>query len=119
MRILQLFICVVFVLFAIVQYNDPDPFIWIPIYGFVALEFGLAAFGRALPYQVLLTVLAAISILMLTYLPDLYDWVRMGEPSIVDTMKAERPWIELTREALGLLLCVVALGIRAWKRKDV
>ena len=115
MRILNFFICLIFLLFAGWQYNDPDPYIWIPIYGFVALEYGLAAFDRHLPYRVLLAGLVLLTIFMLTYIPDLIDWIRMGEPSIVETMKAERPWIELTREGLGLMLCVMFLGWRAWK----
>lgn len=119
MRILHLFICLVFVLFAAVQYNDPDPYLWIPIYGFVALEFGLAAFNRSLPYPLLLAGLAVLTIYLLSYIPDLYNWIKMGEPSIVETMKAEKPWVELTREALGLLLCVAFLGWRAWKLRPV
>ncbi|MFN5375779.1 MAG: transmembrane 220 family protein, partial [Chitinophagaceae bacterium] len=27
----------VFILFALLQINDPDPYVWIPIYGVVAL----------------------------------------------------------------------------------
>lgn len=118
MRIFYLFTCFVFLLFAAVQYNDPDPYIWVPIYGFVALEFGLAAYNKSLPYALLLAGLAALTIFMLSYLPDLYNWIKMGAPSIVDTMKAERPWVELTREALGLLLCVLFLGGRAWQRRQ-
>jgi len=117
MRILYFFICLIFLLFAGWQYNDPDPYIWIPIYGFVALEFGLAAFGKKLPYTILLAGLAVIGIFMLTYIPDVYNWIKMGEPSIVENMKAERPWVELTREGLGLLLCVLFLGWRAWQRR--
>lgn len=117
MRVLYFLICLVFVLFAFWQLNDPDPYLWIPIYGMVALEFGLAAIKRQLPYQILIATLGILTIFMFTYIPDLYNWVQIGEPSIVDTMKAERPWVELTREGLGLLLCVLFLGWRAWKRR--
>ena len=33
----------------------------------------------------------------------------MGMPSIVETMKANKPYVELTREFGGLVVCVVAL----------
>jgi len=117
MRILNFFISLVFVLFAGWQYNDPDPFIWVPIYGFVALEYGLAAFNKRLPYRVLLAGTVLLTIFMLTYIPDLFRWIQMGEPSIVESMQAERPWVELTREGFGLMLCVTFLVWRLWKRK--
>ena len=117
MRILYFFICLIFVLFAGWQYNDPDPYIWIPIYGFVALVYGLAAFNRHLPKKVVVAGLVVLAIFMLTYIPDLFQWVQMGEPSIVETMKAERPWVELTREGLGLMLCVGFLGWQVWLQK--
>ena len=36
----------------------------------------------------------------------------MGMPSIVETMKAEKSYVELTREFGGLVICVVTL---AWQ----
>lgn len=114
MRILYFFICLVFVLFAGWQYNDPDPYIWIPIYGFVALTYGLAAWNRPLPFRVLLSGLAILFVFMLSYVPDVWHWIQMGEPSIVESMKAERPWVELTREGLGLMLCVGFLSWQTW-----
>lgn len=117
MRILYLFICLVFLLFAGWQYNDPDPYIWIPIYGFVALEYGLAVFNKQLPYPILLAGSGVIALYLISYIPDVYNWIQMGEPSIVETMKAEKPWVELTREGLGLLLCVLFLGWRIWRRR--
>jgi hypothetical protein len=46
---------------------------------------------------------------MLSYVPEFLAWLRMGGPSIVETMKAEKPYVESTREFLGLTLCVGAL----------
>lgn len=114
MRILNLFICLIFLLFAGWQYNDPDPYLWVPIYGFVALVYGLAVANRPLPNKVLLAGFLVLSIFMLSYIPDLITWIRMGEPSIVSSMQAERPWVELTREAFGLMLSIAALGWRIW-----
>jgi hypothetical protein len=40
------------------------------------------------------------------------DWiVKYHRPSLVETMQAEKPWIEKTREFFGLLIVVAALGI--------
>ena len=42
-------------------------------------------------------------------LPGLIDWVLTGMPSIVSSMKATEPHIEVVREFLGLLIAVVSL----------
>lgn len=103
-------LAVVFLLFAAVQYNDPDPIQWMLIYGGVAVHFVLAAQGRLYRPAVWLWMIAALGWAVF-YIPDFIDWVRMGCPSIVSTMKAETPWVELTREFLGLL---IAGGACAW-----
>lgn len=109
-------LAVLFTLFALVQYNDPDPVQWILLYGGVAVHFGLAAAGR--PYRPAVWLwLAAAIIWALTLLPDFIDWINRGEPSIVETMKAEEPWIELTREFLGLLIAAAGCGWLLWKTK--
>jgi len=42
-------------------------------------------------------------------LPDFISWLRSGAPTIVDSMKAEQAHIELTREFLGIGLCLIVL----------
>ena len=44
---------------------------------------------------------------MLTYSPDILDWINKGLPSITGSMKAESPFIEFVREFFGLLLCLL------------
>lgn len=113
MKIINLILCFLFVLFAVVQYNDPDPYLWAPIYLFVAGVCGFAAFNK---YDRRITLLGTIvlAIYTLTYVPAFVDWIRMGMPSIVETMKAEKPYVELTREFGGLVICLLALG---WQLK--
>ena len=109
MKVVPAILTVLFALFAIVQFNDPDPWAWIAMYGFVAVVAGFAAFGRFQPY-VILAGLAVVVIWMVTLVPDFIHWVQMGMPTITGSMKATEPHIELTREFLGLLLCGAALG---------
>lgn len=109
-------LAVVFALFAIVQYNDPDPIQWIFLYGGVAVHFGMAATGKMYRLAVWLWLAVAV-IWAASLLPDFINWVRMGEPSIVEHMKAEQPWIELTREFLGLVLVALACVFLLWKTK--
>jgi Transmembrane family 220, helix len=107
-------ICLMFLLFAGWQYNDPDPWLWGPIYGFVALVYGMAAMGKSLPRRVLWAAIGLLGAFSAFYLPDFWNWLQMGSPSITETMKAEQPWVEFTREFLGLLICILALGWRLY-----
>ena len=109
MKILNLLLCALFILFAAVQYNDPDPWGWMLLYFFVAAMFGLAAFGQY--YRpALIAGLVVCIIWMATLIPDFLEWIKIGMPNIAEHMKAETPYIELTREFLGLVICIVGLG---------
>lgn len=114
MKTINLILCALFVLFALVQYNDPDPYLWAPIYLFVAAVCGYAAFGK---YNRPITLIGTVilGIYTLTYVPDFIDWIKMGMPNIVETMKAEKPYVELTREFGGLVICMLAL---LWELKN-
>jgi Transmembrane family 220, helix len=116
MKIAFWVLAVVFALFAAVQYNDPDPLSWILLYGAVAVHFALAALGKMNRLAVWLTLAAAV-IWAAALFPDFLNWIRMGEPSIVETMKAEEPWIELTREFLGLVIVALGCGFLLWKKR--
>jgi hypothetical protein len=108
MKILNIILCIMFLLFLGVQYNDPDPYLWMPIYGFVAYVCGLAATGKYNKMFILIG-LGILCIYTLTYIPDFIDWIKMGMPSIVETMKAEKSYVELTREFGGLIICDIVL----------
>lgn len=98
-----------FFLFGIVQYNDPDFFIWIPAYfiiGFVPILYARYAF----PENIVIILLVIYVIWLGFYLPDIIDWIDKGMPTITGSMKAESPFIELAREFFGLLLGVITLG---------
>jgi hypothetical protein len=90
---------------AIVQWNDPDPIIWIIAYLGITT---LAVFDLTNRSHKFFTVMlfTAYLIAFLTYLPDALQWIQDGMPSVVESMKAESMYIELVREAGGLLLCL-------------
>lgn len=114
MKIFNLFLTLLFALFAAVQFNDPDPWGWALMYGFVAAVCGFAAFGRFHAYALYLGLGIAL-IWMATLLPGFINWIKMGMPTITGSMKAESPHVELTREFLGLVLCILVLGWQ-WRR---
>ena len=108
MKIVNIVLCVLFLLFLAVQYNDPDPYLWMPIYGFVAWICALAVV-RKYNKPFILIGLGILMIYTLTYVPDFIAWIKMGFPSLVETMKANKPYVELTREFGGLVMCDVVL----------
>ncbi len=104
----------IFILFAALQYNDPDPYLWMPIYLYTAAQCWLAFRGRFYPkaYIVGIVVYAVYAIYKVFDTNGLIDWITVHhEENNAETMKAEKPWIEETREFFGLLILIVVLLI--------
>jgi glucan phosphoethanolaminetransferase (alkaline phosphatase superfamily) len=110
-KTIHLTLSIVFLLFALVQYNDPDPLLWMLIYGVVALVALLKVYLRQVNFRPLITTLIIIlSMYALFYIPVFIDFI--GNPDkedLLGKMKVTKPWIEGTREFLGLLIAVGAL----------
>ena len=107
MKYIHLAVSLLFFLFGVVQYNDPDFFIWLPIYLFVAF-LAFASF-KSLSFPTLsLVILIMLGIWLATYVPAFITWLEDGMPSVTGTMKAETPYIEHVREFGGLLISFVA-----------
>lgn len=98
-----------FAIFAALQWNDPDPFGWIAVYLAVAAICGFGAFGK---YDLRLTagIFLACFAWAMTMVPGFIEWIKMGMPNIAGQMKAETPYIEVVREFLGLVICMVILS---------
>ncbi len=107
-------IAAIFILFAALQYNDPDFFIWIPIYLIVGIVIFFFDRGKY-DLRILQALLVIYIIGMISYYPDVISWVQNGTPSITGSMKAESPFIEFMREFIGLGICVLALGFYCFK----
>ncbi len=97
-----------FLLFAYFQWNDPDSLKWILYYLLVAGMCFATAFGKNKKLYLYLTI-GMTSIWLITLLPGAIAWLQDGMPSIVDSMKASSPYIELVREFLGLLISMIML----------
>ena len=114
MKITNFILAGVFILFAVVQFNDPDPLKWVGFYSYVAGVSLLAAFGNFRRW-IILAGLAVFLIEFIRLMPEFMNWINMGAPTITGTMKTEEPHIELTREFLGLLICILAMGFHYWQ----
>lgn len=116
MKIFNFILGILFLLFAYFQINDPDPWLWVLMYAFVAVICFLAGFGR---YSKLVTIGGIIVTVIWTasLLPEFISWIQMGAPTITESMKAEAPHIEFTREFLGLFLCMIVLSFQLLQEK--
>ncbi len=101
-------VAIIFISFAALQWNDPDPWLWIFVYICTAAQ---AIFSGHQKYSKWMDVLLMIGLTigLIYYSPDVLDWFSEGMPSITGSMKAESPHIEWVREALGLLLCLISV----------
>jgi hypothetical protein len=114
-KIVDISVAIVFILFALVQWNDPDPLIWILMYLCVAAIPIMKLLGKRIKYyEYGLFLLLMIG--LATYLPSIYQWLQDGMPSITTEMKADTPYVEWVREALGLLISVVAVVLYQFKK---
>lgn len=108
MKVLNITLTLVFLIFAYLQLNDPDPIHWTLGYLLVAASCGLAAWGKY-PRWWLWSVTVIIGAWMLTTVPAAFQWVHQGEPDITGEMKATTPIIEEMREFLGLFIAFGAM----------
>ncbi len=114
MKVFNIIFCFVFIVFAALQYNDPDPYVWAPIYMYTAVLCWLAARQRYFTKAYLLgiAVYAIYAIYKMFDANGLLDWIKLHHAeNIAETMKAEQPWIEETREFFGLIILIVVLAI--------
>jgi hypothetical protein len=122
MKIFNLIFCILFVLFAALQYNDPDPYLWVPIYLYAAVLCWLAFRGKYYPAACLIGIglyLGYAVYLFFTH-DGVWDWITKHDAgNIAESMHAEKPWIEDTREFFGLLILIVVLLIDYRKGRKV
>lgn len=112
MKIFNLVFCILFVISAGLQYNDPDPFLWIAIYLFGAFISYSAIRKQFYPSLTLLgSILFSLYAIYLFF--DKYGvltWATKHDAeNIAESMKATKPWIEETREFFGLVILITVL----------
>lgn len=110
MKVLNLILAALFILFAFLQVNDPDPVAWILIYGLMAVACILAAFGYYYPkaLTVLLLIYLAYSFFLI---PGVLKWLRSEDRALLfdDIAKMQHVYIEEAREFLGLIICIIVV----------
>ena len=120
LSILNGIFCIAFALFAYVNLNDKDSWLWIPIYMVASICCGLAAFGKFYPvvYLVAIAFYLIYAIQLFFATDGVRDWIiKYNKPSIAESMQATKPYIEKTREFFGLLIISAALAINYFVAK--
>ena len=93
---------------AILQYNDPDPLLWMIIYGVAALvSFGVAT--KKIPYSVPLVLGILCLVGCFFVFPETFEGFEIGKGDIKN--------VEEGREAVGLLIMALVMFLFAWGRK--
>ncbi len=107
LKILSLIFGVLFVLFAALQYNDPDPEVWIPIYGLAAIACFMAYAGVGKWWffagMAVMYVIAAF-----------YQWPPRFEGFLFSEVGMRSMNIEMAREAGGLAICAAVMMLLAF-----
>ena len=101
---LTLFFAVLFLLFVAVQYNDPDPQVWMPIYGLAVMACLMAYARTGQPWffwgMALIYAGAAV-----------YQWPPVFEGFWLNQTGMKSMNVELAREAGGLAICAGAMAL--------
>jgi hypothetical protein len=104
---LNIFLVLMLLVFAALQWNDPDPYIWIPVYLFFAI-LGVLVWIRPLPdicYLIALILAVAFAIVQR---PE--AWEGFGESMLTENM-------ERARESAGLVICAICASYFWWMGK--
>ena len=114
MKVFNITFCILFVISAVLQYNDPDPWLWMPIYLYGAALCWLAYRGKYYPAA----CLAGIGAYLIYALYKFFEhdgalsWITEHHAeNIAGTMKATTPWIEDAREFFGLIILAAVLFV--------
>ena len=108
MKILKVITALIFICFAVLQYNDPDPWLWVLVYGFAAIIIALDISGLAMRriYRIALLTLILFSIY---YIPGVIEFIKRGNYSeIAESMQVKKAYIEETREFFGIIIIILS-----------
>lgn len=114
MRVVNFVLAILFLVFAFVQVNDPDPLLWILIYGAMAVLAILAMF-KIYPFKIILALLVIYIGYSAVFLEGVKEWWQQPDKTALfdDVAKMQYPYVEAAREFLGLMICVIVLVIYA------
>src|SRR5688572_9960941 len=120
MKIFNILFGLLFLISAGLQYNDPDPYIWIPIYLYATILCWLAAANRFYPAACLFGIIVYAGYAGYLFFTEdgVLDWIQKhNAENIAGSMRATTPWIEDTREFFGLVILIIVFLINYFYSK--
>ncbi len=108
-KIFNIILCILFIIFALLQLNDPDGILWFAIYFIVAI---ICLYSNFKPIPKLLLIIAIIALLAYAvfHFSLFIDYLNTeNKEEIFGEMVYDKPYLEGTREFIGLL--IAALGV--------
>lgn len=121
MRLFNVIFIILFTISAVLQYNDPDSYVWVPIYVYGALLCYSALRSKYNPSLYIFGLLAYSGYAFYLFFTKdgVLSWIKEHKTeSTFQSMEAAKPWIEDTREFFGLLILVSVLSINmVWLSK--
>jgi len=119
MRILNTLLALMFMAFAFVQVNDPDPILWILIYGAMAAISVMAIFEFYVSKLMLVLGVGYLAYSALLF-PGMKVWYNSSDRALLfdDLAKMQFPYIEEAREFLGLMICLLVLAFYLFRSRQ-
>jgi hypothetical protein len=111
-KVINFLLAVMFLVFAFLQLNDPDPLIWIPIYGAMSIICIMAMFNYY-SRPVLIVLIVFYALYSIIYFPGVKEWLAQDDQAqLFDNLaKMEHPFIEESREFMGLSINIIVLVV--------
>lgn len=105
-KVLAIVFGILFLVSAGLQYNDPDPLVWVTIWGLAGIIALAQAFNRVPGSVSLVTGVAALIGFFYTY-PEKFEGFEIGQGDIKN--------VEEGREAYGLLIIAIVMLVLAFR----
>jgi hypothetical protein len=104
MKFFSLVFSLVFLLFAALQYNDPDPWLWIPVY-LISAYTAFCSFWNYYNPMLIMLLMLGYFIGTLYYFPlsTFSEWIHVEEQA--RSLEMKMPFVEEARESMGLAIC--------------
>ena len=110
---------IIYFLFAIVQLNDPDGIIWFLIYGIVATICIYSNF-KVVSKKILIAIIVLLIGFSAFHFSPFIEYLQTeNKDEIFGEMVYEKPYLEGSREFIGLLLAALGVFYQLKRSKEV
>lgn len=115
----NVFLFILFFLFAVVQLNDPDGIIWFLIYGMISMICLYSNF-KVIPKSFLIVIILLLLIYAAFHFSLFIDYLRTeNKEEIFGKMVYEKPYLEGSREFMGLLIAAFGVFYQLKRQKKL